>query len=82
VTSIARIIGAATNTVRRWLKADHHDLYWQHWANFTDHWRDVQDAQARLPAHGKEASRDRHDALMEALNRDLDRIICGEAGDR
>ncbi len=44
VTAMARSIGVAPNTLRRWLRADHHDLYWDHWASFTELWKAAQEA--------------------------------------
>ncbi len=75
---MARIIGAAPNTVRRWLRGDHHDLYWDHWASFMERWRAAQDAQAHLLSHIREANalatKRRSDALMDALNCELERL--------
>ena len=72
VTAIARIIGVAPNTLRRWLTADHYDLYWDHWASFMERWRAEQDAHAQLLSHVREANalatKRRRDALMDALN--------------
>ena len=74
VTAIARVIGVAPNTLRRWLRADHHELYWDHWATFTEQWKAAQEAQARLPRHARDDKRYRR-TLMDALNSDLERLM-------
>jgi predicted transcriptional regulator len=38
LTQIAREIGTTKNTVRRWLRRDHWDLWIEHWASVEEIW--------------------------------------------
>jgi predicted transcriptional regulator len=38
LTQIAREIGTTKDTVRRWLRRDHWDLWMEHWASVEEIW--------------------------------------------
>jgi DNA-binding transcriptional ArsR family regulator len=75
LSELARAIGVSRNTTRRWLKADHPRLYWDHWASLPERWENAQAARRALPAHvrkGREAEKARRtEVLLAALNEEL-----------
>lgn len=47
VKQIAQEIGTDPNTVRRWLRRDHWDLWTQHWPSVNELWEEAQRDKAR-----------------------------------
>ena len=74
LTQMAAELGTTKNTVRRWHRRDHWDLWMDHWASADELWEAaLQDRTRLLHQHG-EVTRHIHERRLEMLVVDLDRL--------
>jgi hypothetical protein len=68
VAQIAAEIGTDPNTVRRWLRRDHQQLWMQYWPSVNELWEP-----ARVGKHVAQTDPE----LMAALDNSLEKLIAG-----
>jgi len=77
LNQIARELGTSKNTVRRWLRRDHWDLWMEHWASVEEIWDAAQRDREQSPRDQRKrlANEQRKGELKAALDRSLARLL-------
>ena len=74
---MGREMGTTKDTVRRWLRRDHWDLWMEHWASVEEIWEEGQRDRMRRKGHKQDAVRcaEERAALKASLDQALAEII-------
>ena len=77
VKQMAKEIGTDPNTVRRWLRRDHWDLWTQHWPSVNELWEEAQRDKAREGKLRSLADARAGRELVAFLDRSLQELLNG-----
>ena len=72
---MGREIGTTKDTVRRWLRRDHWDLWMEHWASVEEIWDDAQRDRLRRDGHQQDVVRRAEERRKAELKASLDQAL-------